>query len=116
MTGVMVVGLFGSKGDADNAHRRLHTEGVSESVITEQVLHEISPPPHSMDAELATLKADPFFWFLGDLRRDYARYIHNGETVVCVNVPSQEEASAIADILEMFEPTKVEFRDPDARH
>lgn len=114
MASVMVVGLFGSKGDADNAHHRLHTEGVAESAITEQVMHEISPPPRSMDAEFASLKADPFFWFLGDLRRDYARYIHNGETVVCVNVPSREEADAIADIMEMFEPVKVELRQPES--
>ena len=116
MAGLTVVGLFGCKGDADNAHNRLHTEGVAESAISEQVLHEISPPPHSMDAEFETLKADPFFWFLGNLRRDYARYIHNGETVVCVNVPSREEATAIASILEMFEPVKVEFRQTDGTH
>ena len=116
MASLMVVGLFGSKGDADNAHHRLHTEGVAESAISEQVLHEISPPPHSMDAEFETLKADPFFWLLGNLRRDYARYIHNGETVVCVNVPSRQEADAIASILEMFEPVKVEYRPPEGAH
>ncbi len=115
MAEVMVVGLFGSKGGADNAHHRLHTEGVAERDIVEKVLSEISPPPHSMDAEFEMLKLDPFFWFMGDLRRDYAGYIRNGETVLCVKVPSRKEATAVASILRMFEPMRVDVRRPDTK-
>ncbi len=35
-----------------------------------------------MDPELLTLSLDPFFWFLGDLKEDYAKYITNGESAV----------------------------------
>lgn len=110
--GVTVVGLFGSKGGAENARHRLVTEGVAESDMTERVLSEISEPPPSMDAEFDTLKVDPFFWFMGDIRRDYAEYIRNGETVILVKVPSRQEADAVVAILEMFEPLRVDLRRP----
>ncbi len=115
MNGVMVVGLFGSKGDADNARHRLVSEGVAEDAIAEHVLSETASPPHSMDAELSTLQADPFFWFMGNLRQDYARYIHNGETAVLVRVPSRLKAEAITALLGMFDPLRVDVHDEPVR-
>lgn len=114
MAGVTVVGLFGSKGGADNAYHRLQTEGIAASDMVEQVLSETSPPPATMEPEFQALSVDPFFWFMGDLTHDYAGYIRNGETVILVKAPTRRDATTIATILQLFDPLRVDFREERA--
>lgn len=103
-----IVALFSSKGEAENAQHRLISEGAAARTVTLQVLKEIGPVPDSMDPEWTFLKLDPFFWFLGNLKEDYAQYIRNGETALSVEVRSDDEAEEVISILEAFQPIRVD--------
>ncbi len=106
----IVVGLYTTKGEAENASHRVVSEGTAEADVTVQVLRDTTDEaPKSMEPELTTLSLDPFFWFLGDLREDYAAHITNGETAVCVSVASADEAETVAGTLMMFEPKRVDI-------
>jgi len=108
----VVVGLFESKGEAENAGHRLVSEGIPKGDISVKMLRRTGPVPKTMEPELETLSLDPFFWFLGDLKEDYAGYITNGETAVVVEVPNDGQAAAARSILEMFEPERVDILTP----
>ena len=108
----MVVALFPTKGEADNAQHRLITEGIPVSVITLKVLKEVGPVPDSMDAEMTFLKLDPFFWFLGDLKKDYAQYIRNGDTALSVEVATEEAEQSVVSIIRAFQPVRLDEIDP----
>jgi hypothetical protein len=102
----LVVGLFPASGVALDAYHRLHTEGFPENRLAHRVLKEVGPPPMSVQAELQMLQIDPMV--LGDAQHTFARFIHNGETAVFVQVDTDEEAVAAADILTLYAPLAIE--------
>ncbi len=106
MAAEFIMGLFHSKGIAEDACNRLRTEGVPDSHVALQVLHDTAPVPPVVDAELAALTVDPMIW--GNVRENYVDYIKNGETAVLVRVESELEAEVATDVLRMFEPVVVE--------
>jgi hypothetical protein len=106
MAAEFIMGLFHSKGIAEDACNRLRTEGVPDRHVALHVLHDTAPVPPVVDAELAALTVDPMIW--GNVRENYVDYIKNGETVVLVRVESDLEAEVAADVLRMFEPLVVE--------
>jgi hypothetical protein len=102
----IIVGLFESKGIAEDACNRLRTEGVPDRQVALKVLHDIGPVPQVVDAELAALTVDPLVW--GDVRDNYVNYIKNGETAVLVQALDPDEAELAVNVLRMFEPLVVE--------
>jgi hypothetical protein len=102
----LVVGLFPASGVALDAYHRLHTEGFPESRLACRILKEVGPPPASVQAELQALQIDPMV--LGDARHTFARFIHNGETALFVQVEDDDEARSAADIMKIFSPLAVE--------
>jgi hypothetical protein len=110
MAAQIVVGLYESKGYAQDARNRLKTEGVPESDISLVVLHETGPVPSTMEPELAMMEADPLI--LGNVRETYARFIKNGETAVLVRAARDEDAQFATDVLSLFAPLVVEVLQP----
>jgi hypothetical protein len=108
----LVVGLFPASGVALDAYHRLQTEGFPQHRLAYRVLREIAPIPASVEAELQALQIDPMV--LGDARRSFARFIHNGETAVFVRVEDDGGAAAAADILKIFDPLAIETLVSDA--
>ncbi|HEX3883708.1 MAG TPA: hypothetical protein VHW66_13690 [Stellaceae bacterium] len=102
----IIVGLFESKGIAEDACNRLRTEGVPDGHVALKVLHDIAPVPQAVEAELAALTVDPMIW--GNVRDTYVSYIKNGETVVLVGAVDPDEAELAINVLSMFEPLVVE--------
>lgn len=101
-----VVGLFASKGIAEDACNRLKFEGVPAHDISLLLLHEIaSPVPATVRSELEGLSIDPLI--IGDVRDSYASYIRNGETAVFVNTHSEEEAALAAETLKLYAPLRI---------
>ncbi len=110
----IVVGLFPTRGDAENASSRVVSEGAAQDDVVVQTLRDTAPVPDAMDPELKTLSLDPFFWFLGDLKDDYVGELVNGETAVCVMVHSAEEEEGTVATLRMFEPKRIDVVNPPA--
>jgi hypothetical protein len=102
----LVIGLFPASGVALDACHRLHTEGFPQSRLAHRVLKEVGPVPVSVQAELEALQIDPMV--LGDARHTFARFIHNGETAVFVQVEDDDEAQAADEILQLYAPLAVE--------
>ncbi|MGE5268133.1 MAG: hypothetical protein ACM3JG_00530 [Thiohalocapsa sp.] len=101
-----VVGLFTSKGIAEDACNRLKFEGVPAPNISLLLLHEVaSPVPATVRDELAGLSIDPLI--VGDVRDNYAPYIRNGETAVFVNTHSEAEEELAAGILKLYAPLRI---------
>jgi hypothetical protein len=72
------------------------------------MLKEVAPVTPPVAAELEALQVDPLV--LGDARNSFARFIRNGETAVFVQVENDDEASAAAEILQLYAPLAVETR------
>lgn len=109
MINQVVVGLFDSKGEADNAAHRLVSEGIPQSAVSVSVLRETGPVPKTMEPELDTKRMNPFDWLFGALGDDYLDEITNGESVVMVEVKTDPEADAATSILGMFEPKRIDL-------
>src|SRR5204863_8761175 len=78
-----VVGLFESKGIAEDAVNRLKYEGVPATNVFVLVMYETTAGvPAAMTPALAALEVDPFV--VGNVRETYAPFFHNGETAVFV--------------------------------
>lgn len=107
MAAQIVVGIFDSRGYAQDARNRLHTEGVAESDMSIVVLREIAPPPDSTRSELAGLSVDPLI--LGDVEKSYAHYIRNGETAVLVRAETDADVRFAIDVMTLFTPIAVEI-------
>jgi hypothetical protein len=105
MAAEVIMGLFHSKGIAEDACNRLRTEGVPDRHVALRLLRETASPD-VVGAELAALTVDPMIW--GNVRENYVDYIKNGETAVLVRVESDLEAEVAADVLRMFDPVLVE--------
>jgi hypothetical protein len=111
MTAQFVVGLYDSRGYAQDARNRLHTEGVPLSEMAIVVLHEIAPvPEHTRNEELAALSVSPLV--LGDVRNTFVDYIKNGETAVIVNAPTIVDVEVVTDVMKLFDPLAIEVLRP----
>src|SRR5690242_10283993 len=85
-----VVGLFESKGIAEDACNRLRTAGVPADNISLLLLHELAvPAPAAVTPELEALSVDPLV--VGNVRDTFAPFIRNGETAVFVRAHSEIE-------------------------
>jgi hypothetical protein len=101
----IVVGVFESEGIAEDARNRLKTEGVSATDIVLKVLKEIGPIPSVMEPELDASFLGPVI--LGNFRQSFAQYIRNGETLVCVQTPTDERVELAVDTLKQYAPIEV---------
>ena len=108
-----VVGLYESKGYAQDARNRLHTEGVPLRDISLVVIHDIAPLPADTQAELAALSVSPLI--LGDVEKTFASYIKNGETAVIVSAPTAVDVEFVSDILSLYDPLAIEVLIPGGR-
>ena len=107
MAGQLVIGLYESRCYAQDAHNRLHTEGMEWSEMALVVLHDIAAlPDHTRKEELAALSVSPLV--LGDVENTFAQYIKNGETAVIVNAPTAVDVEFVTDILSLYEPLAIE--------
>jgi hypothetical protein len=100
-----VVGLFQSKGIAEDACNRLKYEGVPASDISLLLLHEVTPLPQAVSAEIEALSVDPLM--LGNVRKTYAPYIRNGETAVFVRTHSENEVDLAVATLRQYAPIRI---------
>jgi hypothetical protein len=106
MPAQLVVGLFQSSGIALDAYHRLRTEGVPARRLTYRVLQEIGPVPDVTRPELEALEVDPLVW--GDVRGNFAQFIHNGETAVLVDAADHEDAEFAVGILKLYTPVAID--------
>src|SRR5262245_49794254 len=101
----LVVGLFHSSGIAEDARNRLKTEGVFASKIGLQVLKPIAPLHPTVEPELEALAVEPVTF--GNVREAFARFVHNGETVVCVRAATDEQVEFAADTFRQYDPIAI---------
>ena len=101
----IVVGVFESEGIAEDACNRLKTEGVPAADIVLKVLKEIGPIPSTMEPEMEAGFLGPVI--LGNFRESFAHYIRNGETLVCVQAPTDERVELAVDTLKQYAPIEV---------
>jgi hypothetical protein len=106
----IVIGLFASKGIAEDAMHRLVHEGVSPADLRLRLLHETTPLPPHMESEMAALEVDPFIW--GNARDTFAPYIHNGETALLVRARDEAEADFAAWTIKQYAPTQIAITNP----
>jgi hypothetical protein len=104
----VVVGVFEDKGTAEHACGRLTQEGIPETDVVLRLLKQVSAAPTTTNLERETLSVDPFFWFVGDVRNDYARLIHNGETAVSVLAGSDARIDRAVEIMQWYRPVHIE--------
>ena len=100
-----VVGLFESRGIAENAVNRLKYEGVPADHISLLLMHETTAVPAAVTPELAALEVDPFV--VGNVRETYAPFIHNGETAVFVRTHTEDEVDVAVATFRQYVPIKV---------
>jgi hypothetical protein len=101
-----VVGLFESKGIAEDAVNRLKYEGVPATNVSVLLMHETTAGvPAAMTPELAALEVDPFV--VGNVRETYAPFIHNGETAVFVRAHTEEEVDVAVATIRLYAPIKI---------
>ena len=102
----VVVALYESKGYAQDARNRLHTEGVSEDNYAHTQLKEIDLVASTSKAGLAVLSIDALVF--GNIRDRFAKFIGNGETAVLVRAESDADATYASDVLRLFTPIAIE--------
>lgn len=100
-----VVGLFESKGIAEDACHRLVTEGVPPAHVSLLLMHQTGPVPAAVTPELEALSVDPMV--VGDVRESYAPFIHNGETAVFVRAHSEDEVDLAIDTIRQYTPLRI---------
>ena len=101
----IVVGLFESKGIAEDARNRLVTDGTPPAEISVVLLRETAPLPSHMEPEMAALEVDPLV--LGDVRESFAPYIRNGETALFVRAYNEAEVDAAIDTIRQYAPLQI---------
>jgi hypothetical protein len=101
-----VVGLFPSKGIAEDSCNRLRTEGVPAQDIALLVLRETAPRPATVEDELAALSVDPLV--VGNVRDSFAPHIRNGETAVFVRAHSEADVELAAGTIRQYAPIRIE--------
>ena len=105
-----VVGLFESKGIAEDAINRLRYEGVPGSDIFPMLMREIAPLPAAVSPAVEALSVDPLI--LGNVRETYAPFIRNGETAVFVRAHSEAEVDLAVDTIRQYSPIKIKVVTP----
>ena len=100
-----VVGLFESKGVAQDAVNRLQHEGVPAAHISLLLMHETAPVPAAVAPELGALEVDPMV--IGNVRETYAPFIHNGETAVFVRTHIEDEVDLAVATIRLYAPLKI---------
>jgi hypothetical protein len=101
-----VVGLFESKGIAEDAVNRLKYEGVPATNVFVLLMHETTAGvPAAMTPELAALEVDPLV--VGNVRETYAPFIHNGETAVFVRAHTEDEVDVAVATIRLYAPIKI---------
>jgi len=101
-----VVGLFESKGIAEDACNRLRTEGVAAQDISLLLLRETARLPATVEPEIEALSVDPLV--LGNVRETFASYIRNGETAVFVRTDSEDEIDLAVGTIKQFAPMRIQ--------
>ena len=107
MAVMYVVGLFASKGIAEDACNRLRTEGVAARDIALEVLRRTAPVGDvgTVQAEIAALDVDPL---VVNARESFAAFIRNGETGVFVRAPSEADVELAAGTLHQYAPIRIQ--------
>ena len=100
-----VVGLFESRGIAEDACNRLKYEGVPPAHISLLLMHETAPVPAAVTPELEGLSVDPLV--VGNVRETYAQFISNGETAVFVRAHSEDEVDLAVATIRQYAPIKI---------
>ena len=101
-----VVGLFESRGIAEDAVNRLKYESVPATNVFVLLMHETTAGvPAAMTPELAALEVDPFV--VGNVRETYAPFIHNGETAVFVRAHTEDEVDVAVATIRLYAPIKI---------
>jgi hypothetical protein len=103
-----VVGLFQSRGIAEDAVNRLKYERVPADRISLVPLRETaSPVPAAVQPEIEALAVDPLI--VGNVRDTFATFIHNGETAIFVRVRSEDEdeVELAVDTIRQYEPLRI---------
>jgi len=68
----------------------------------------VGPIPGTMAPELETLSIDPFFSMLEAIGGDYAQFIRNGETLVCVRADPRGRIRRVCEVMQWYGPVKIE--------
>jgi hypothetical protein len=100
-----VVGLFESKGIAEDACNRLRTEGFAAEDISILLMSATAPLPAAVEPAIAALEIDPLV--VGDVRDSYAPFIRNGETAVFVRTQAEESVDAAVDTIRQYSPMRI---------
>lgn len=93
-----VVGLFATRGIAEDAVNRLKYEGVEAQEITLLLLRETAP----LGATQEVPSLDPTV--VSDARDTYAEYISNGETLLFVRTATAEDVELAAWTIRQYAP------------
>ena len=101
-----VVGLFESKGIAEDAVHRLKHLGVPDNALSLLLLREIAAPvPAAVKSELGALSVDPLI--VGDARTSFATFIRNGETAIFVRAHDEAEIDQAVDTIRQYSPLRI---------
>ena len=100
-----VVGLFESKGIAEDAINRLRHEGVPEGNIFPMLIRETAPLPAAVSPAIDALSVDPLV--VGNVRETFAPFIRNGETAVYVRAHSEDEVDLAVATIRQYAPVKL---------
>jgi len=101
-----VVGLFESKGIAEDAINRLRYEGVPDGNISPLPIRETAPLPAAVSPAIEALSVDPLL--VGNVRETFAPFIRNGETAVFVRALDEEQVEFATDVLKLYLPITIE--------
>ena len=104
-----VVGLFPSKGIAEDTCNRLRTEGVPARDIALLVLRQTAPTREveTVADELEALAVDPLV--IGNTSESFAPYVRNGETAVFVRAHSEADVELAAGTIRQYAPIRIEI-------
>ena len=100
-----VVGLFESKGIAEDAINRLRYEGVPDGNIFPMLIRETAPLPAAVSPAVEALSVDPLV--VGNVRETFAPFIRNGETAVFVRTHSEDEIDLAVGTIRQYAPIKI---------
>jgi hypothetical protein len=100
-----VVGLFESRGIAEDAVNRLRYEGVPDGNIFPMLLRETAPLPAAVSPAIEALSVDPLV--VGNVRETFAPFIRNGETAVFVRTQSEDEIDLAVGTIRQYAPIKI---------
>ena len=100
-----VVGLFESRGIAEDAINRLRYEGVPEGDIFPMLMRETAPLPAAVSPAIDALSVDPLV--VGNVRETFAPFIRNGETAVFVRTDSEDEVDLAVGTIRQYAPIKI---------